>query len=488
MQNITDQYARFVTGVTWDSLPQSVVREVKRILLDSVGCAVAGLSTDKAKHAVELALRQGGAHEASILGLGTKVPAASAAFANAEMVNGLDYNASLNGAAAVPVVLPSALATAEASGVSGRDLILGLAIGLEGAARMQHAFPRTMELVREGPDRGKTVVWDAFGHSGTIFGAAAAAGKILGLDKEQTLNAMGIAGYIAPVAPQGKWNRTPNPPMTKYCMVGWVARAAVTAASLAELGYTGDQTVLDGEFGFWKYYLPQKWTPEVLLEGLGLQWYVPKAFYKPYPCCREWHTLLDCFTHIIETNALAPEDIEEVRLYTRKETFDWPILASKDIRSQTGSEMSAPYAIAVAAHRVKLTDWHDFDTIRNPSVVAFMEKVRLEAYSEWARISLETPGSDPAAVEVVSQGKVFREERRFGRGGARVRGGGRISTDTVPADLPAGVVATDADLTKKFKDNVSRVLPQNKVDRIIESIMGLEDVSNVAELVGLIKL
>ncbi|MBI2857429.1 MAG: MmgE/PrpD family protein [Chloroflexi bacterium] len=485
MEKITEQYAKFVTDVGWDSLPENVVHEVKRVLLDSVGCAILGLVTDKAKLAVELMVRQGGTPEATILGLGARVPAASAALANAEMVNSMDYDASLNGHVP-PIVVPAALAVAEYTRARGRDLIVALALGLEAGARMKQAFPRHGELVREGPDTGKTREWPASGYGDTVFGATAAASKLLGLDMERTLNALGIAGYIAPVPCTRKFGKTPITSMTKYCMMGWVAHAGVTAASLAELGYTGDQTVLDGDYGFWRFYLPYKWAPELLFDGLGKEWYVPKAFYKPYPCCREWHTLLDCFTHIIEANKLAPEDIEQVRLFARKETFQNPVWINREIRSQTDAQMSAPYAIAVAAHRVKVTDWQDFDTIRNPSILAFMDKVKLEAYPEWTKLALETPGSDPAAVEVVAQGQVFREERKFGKGGARIKSVGRTTTASIA--VPQDIRMSDAELVKKFSANVSRVLPQHKADRFVESVFKLEEAPDVAELVALAKI
>src|SRR5262249_48216172 len=164
----------------------------------------------------------------------------SAAFANAELVNAIDFDAVfLNISHTVPSIVPAALAVAEHRRASGRELLTALALGLEMGARL------TMALlpVSVSPS-GAMVVDPVWGSGFAVLGVAAASARLLRLPPEGVVHALGIAAYCAPPPGLLKWNRTAPMSMVKYSPMGWTAQAGVQAALLAARGFTGDPSVL----------------------------------------------------------------------------------------------------------------------------------------------------------------------------------------------------------------------------------------------------
>lgn len=177
--SLIDDLAGFLTRTRFDDLPQEVMHESKRLLLDSIGCALGGLITEKGKIAVELAKKQK-AREATILGVRGKVSTFGAAFANGELMNAMDYDALTAPPGHVsPYVIPPTLALAEGAGAPGQTVILSIALGHEISARLGCALGYYRDIVQ-----GKTVFPPIMGMSCNAFGASAAAGKVLALDQE----------------------------------------------------------------------------------------------------------------------------------------------------------------------------------------------------------------------------------------------------------------------------------------------------------------
>ncbi len=125
----------------YENIPEKIIHEIKRALLDGLGNALGGLASDKGKIGAEMARMLGGPQDATVIGVGGKVSAAAAAFANAELLNGLDMDPIPH---VPPVVLPAILAVAEAEGISGREFLSALAVGLEIAQRLNSQFGMVM--------------------------------------------------------------------------------------------------------------------------------------------------------------------------------------------------------------------------------------------------------------------------------------------------------------------------------------------------------
>ncbi len=305
MATALEKIADFGVNLHFEDLPREVVHESKRMLLDSIGCALAGLSIDKGKIAVEAAKKMGGPGEATIIGTGDAVSCFAAAFANGELMNALDYDVCIiPGGHVAPGILPAMLALAEKGGASGKSLISAMAAGNEISARFGYClgYHRDPEHLAKAKSVGFAEV---SGYASQIFGALGS-GMLLGLDSEEMTNALGLVGNIVPVQAQTKFFRTPPPAgMQKYCLMGWMNNTILVSVLLASCGYKSDAAVLEGDYGFWRFVGSYKWDPARLLDKLGTEWLMlPITVYKPYPACRCLHTAMGCLRHIIKENKL----------------------------------------------------------------------------------------------------------------------------------------------------------------------------------------
>jgi 2-methylcitrate dehydratase PrpD len=483
MASVTQELVNFAVDTKFEQLPNEVINETKRVLLDCIGCALAGLATEKGKFSLQLSRRLGGPSESTVIGAGDKVSACSAAFANGELINALDYEVGTLPGHAPPCVIPASLALAECVGASGRDLILAMVISHEISARLGSALPSLIEYIREGPHAGTIILPPVHGYGSCVFGGTAGAGRILKLGCEKMSHAFGISGYAAPVPAMVKWYKSPPTAMTKYVSAGWVSEAEVVSALLAEMGYTGDITVLDGEYGFWRIFGgdKDKWDPNKVTEGLGKTWHfspaITKGLYKRYPCCLIFGNMLDSFINIINENNLMPEDIETVRVLGAP-LIEEPIWQNRDIRTEVDAQFSVPYAFAVAAHRIRIgAEWQNLRTIGDVKLRRFMDKVSAGMHPEHLNSSDKGPSIFPfvpSSVEVVAKGKLFMEENPYvGEG---------------DLDFTEKTCMTDEDLIGKFENNASTILPQSKIKKAISLILELEKVENVSELMGCISL
>lgn len=456
MKDFTEEVARFVAEAKFEDLPPEVVHEAKRVLLDSIGCAIAGITTDKGKIAIRLARRLGGLPESSIIGIGDKSSCSHAAFANGELINALDYDAISH---IPPFVIPPPLALAESAGSSGKDLILATVLAQEIGKRISLALSsmisRLSEDAQAPPVHGNG--------QECIFGGAVGAGKVLNLEWEKMSHALGLAGAYCPVPSARKWSDTSPMSMVKYAPAGWLCSAAVTVALLAEMGFTGDTTVFDGDYGFWRFYGSEKWDPNLVMNKLGKEWLFINVQYKPYACCRFLHSQLDCFISIIEKNSLRPEEIESVK------SLSFPYFTSsppKEVLNQIDAQFCQTYVFAAAAHRVKIgADWQDLQTIKNPDIREFMKRVTVGVYPEAVEAKRKEWRKWLSKVEVVARGRTFTEERTYAKG-------------TSFTDFRA----TDEDLLEKFRGNASKVLTEDKTEKASRMLFDLEKLENVREL------
>jgi 2-methylcitrate dehydratase PrpD len=464
---ITEELADFAVETKFENLPTSIVEETKKVLMEHIGVGLAALSTDKGKLAAALGRRLGGPPESSILGLGDKVSSSTAVLTNGELMITLDYCDNMSFGHDGLFIIPPAMAIAESKGASGKDLILATAIGLEISSRLARAarwHTITSEEVRKAitnPPKDKNA------HS--AFGAAAAASKLLKLDRERMLQALGIAGRHIVISLSSGRPETSFKSMTKYVVPGWQNTGAVISALLAEMGYIGDTTILDD---------PKRlgWDPEHIIADLGKSWiFNLQLHYKPYPCCGSFHCNLDCFYNIIEQNSLMPEEIEQVKIFGRwfKLTPPGP---KKVIEGIYAAQFNQPYNFSLLAHRVRRgVEWVDPDTMKNPAILAFMDKVTFFADPDFAqkaqRDRIEDPRTRTARVEVTARGKVFTHEIKLRRG-----------------DTFTDLNWTQEDAVGKFQHNAERILTRRKIEQATKVLLNLESINQVSQLINEITL
>lgn len=468
----TRTLAEFAAGLRYEDLPAHVVTEAKRLLLDTIGCGLGGYGVEKGQMAVKLAERMGGTPEATILGRREKVPAALAAFANGDLMNALDWNVLMPPSHVPPYAIPPALALAETGRKSGKDLITAAVLAMEVSGRVGTALGGLRATKGGFPLK----VW---GISANQIGATAGAAHVLGLDAERMTHALGLAAYHAPLPTHVKYNYTKEIGYAKYAPSGWMAQGGVTTALLAEMGYRGDTSFLEGEHGFAAMNSSPNYQPEKITEGLGERWVCLNAAYKFWPTCGFYQSPLDLFSRMIEENDLQPEEIEEVTYHI--ETFaSIPKYLTTEPRDHIEAAASGPYVIAVAAHRIpRGPGWQDKALLEHAGIRAFMKKVRhaVNPRSEELRHEdIEVKGLPylshrPARITIKASGTVFDEEVDFANW------------------LSMGVDAcrpTDEGLAEKFRANAGDVLSRDRTNAAIRMLQQMEAQADVSELMELL--
>lgn len=461
-KTIIKQLAAFAVDTRYENLPPDVVEDVKLIILDSIGCALASTEQPKGRAGIEYGrLTGGGSGPATIIGTGDKVSVFGASFANGELINTLDMDAILPPGHVCPYVLPGALAMAEQENAPGATLIEAVALSHE----MSYRLGKAMDYLRDTKD-GKVMPPEIYGYSSTVFGAAAAILKVKGAGETTIAHALGIAGCIAPVQSQAAWFQHAPSSTIKYLQAGILTQAAFNAAYMAELGHRGDLMVLDDrQYGFPRFIGTKRWEPAPITESLGKAWRFPsEQGFKPYPHCRILHALVDAMTEILDANDLKPDEIEHIRAFV--EGFvEQPVWLNRDVTTAHDAQFSIAHGLAVAAHRVKPgKDWMNPDLIFGDSVMRLMDRVSHQVHPDYVALLTSNAASRPALIEIIARGETFRGERRYPRG------------SKAPEE---GIALTREEIVAKFRHNADGVIPPGQIDRLIEDILDLENCADI---------
>ncbi len=471
---ITKKVASFVVDSKYDDLPASVVEKVKYILLDSIGCALSGHIADRGRIVLEHVSELGGKSQATIIGNG-RTSYALAAFANGELINTLDYDpvGPLH-PHVTPFALPPCLALAEREKASGKDLITALAIGHEVGGRVASSINSFM-VPKETPPYYEWAQRHSF--TSSTFGAVAGAAKILRLNEDNLANAFGIAGASTPVPAGLKWQHKYGPSiMLKFhCWTGWIAQLATFATLLAGRGFTGDTTILDGDWGFWKIYGSPFFKVENLLGELGNVWHVDEVWFKPYPSCGLNHACIDGVMKLFRENPINPDEIDEITIMGSPQLLT-PNRSQTEIISNEDPQFSPRAAVALAAYYGDDPGpyWLLPSTYNNPRIAEFMKKVKVEIH----------PDAEAAITEAAKAGKL---QGFFGTTvKAIVRGKEFVAEVDVAKGTNNNPLTVD-EIIKKYKNNAGySTVKSNNIDAVIEMVQNLEKVRDITELTKLL--
>jgi 2-methylcitrate dehydratase PrpD len=460
---IIEELADFALKSDYSTLPADVIDESKRLLLDSIGCALAATDEPKGRIGIEYGRLIGGPNgDATIIGTEDRVSIFGASFANGELINALDFDSVLPPGHVSPYVLPGALAVGETTGASGEELITAVAVSHE----MSYRMGKAMDYVRDVKD-GKVSPPPVFGYSSTVFGATAAIACLKGYREDVLASALGIAGAISPVNAHRAWTMH-NPSSTiKYLMAGGLAQTALTAAHMAELGHRGDLQLLDDpEYGYRRFIGTGRWEPDAITSQLGTEWgFPPFVSYKPYPHCRVMHALFDGLIEIVEAHDLKPEEIEAINAWGEG-WVEQPIWLSREVEHVHDAQFSMAHGLAVAAHRIPAgKEWQNPDVVFSRSVLDLMDRTTTAVHPDYASRVASDTASRPSRVEVVARGSSFVAERSYPKGS--------------PSSDPTTLMTTD-ELVAKFRHNADGVLTAEDVDGVVDAILSLEEVDDVS--------
>ena len=283
---------------SYSSLPPSVVKRIKLFVLDTLGVIGAASDAPGIPEVNSLLLGWEGAGPSTMLIGKGRVAPPTAALANGAAAHALDFddNHDPGRVHSYAVILPAALAAAEArGGVSGRELIAALATGVELQARLGLAAPNSMS-------KG----W----HPTTVMGAmgaAAAAARVLGLRGGQFSDAVALAFHQA----SGTRQALNDGVLAKRLGAGFASRNGTAAAFLAAVGLTGPTRFLEGEAGLFQLYERGEVLPDALMRDLGQTWELMTHSMKPYPCCRCTHNAI-AIGRALHREGLSSTEIESV--------------------------------------------------------------------------------------------------------------------------------------------------------------------------------
>ena len=479
-EGITQALAEFAAQVKFEDIPKEVVHQTKRVIFDSIGCTLGGYSSEKGYIARNFVKKVGGNPEATIIGSDTKNSVINAAFANANMGNGIDIDDTIMMTHPAVPTLMGALPLAERDKVSGKDLITAVATGYDIAIRIGGASESWLKIAH-----GKIRTLPVHGYSWHTFGAAAAAARILGLDAKQMVHVFGLAANFASMPVMAAWsNPVDSLPLSKYYEAGWTTQGGVSAAMLAQEGYTGPAEILEGRSGFWRMRGREDCNYEFMVDRLGKQWWIMDTSLKPWPCCRFIHHSLTAFSRIIDEYDIKAEEMESVAI--KGSMLYAPIFYVMHPKGPVNMQFSTPHSLANIAYRViPGPKWQYPETADDPRMKEFREKVSIEPNTQTLEIMAQDlagerprqPRRVPTTVEVTARGKVYRE-----------------SVDYAKGDPPAwveGMEMTDEELKTKFRNQAVNVLRMSdswreKIERAIETTYNLEKVNDITGLMSLL--
>jgi 2-methylcitrate dehydratase PrpD len=427
----------FITTANYAGLPGEVNDQAKRCLLDVLGATLAGAATPVGRIVSAFAAQGYRGEEATILLADSQASLAGATLANAVMANALDVDDGYRLVKGHPgaVVFPAALAAAEMVGASGSELLEALVIGYEVAIRaglILHSTYRTFHCS---------------GNWGSV-GAAASTAKLLRLRNNEVHHALGIAEYHAPMAPVMR--DVDSPAMVKAA-IGWGSMGGVSAALLAQRGFTGIPSLL-GSAGH-----------EELVATLGSEFKVMGLYFKPYACCRWAQPAVDGVLRLIHQHSIATEQIAAIKVHT----FDAATrLKVRKPRNTEEAQFSLAFPVAAAVVDGQVGPCQVLEKLTDPRILAVAEKVEAVLSPE---LEQAFPGRCLSDVEIRTD-----DGQRWRSGVIGARG---------DPDNPL----SDEQLREKFRSLAGYVLPEKRVEALLDQVDRIEEVEDVNALVELLR-
>jgi aconitate decarboxylase len=444
-------FADHVTATRLPDLPGDAVSAAKAAILDTLAVGVGGSAESRARQLAELNSRWGSGAEARVWGNGRRLPAAAAALCNAYQVHNAEFDCVHEEAVvhAMSVVLPAALAGAERrTGVSGGQLITAVVVGVDLAAALGVAATTGLRFFRPA--------------TAGAFGAAAALGKLSGLDRSGMVNAFSLTYGQA----CGTMQAHAEGSALLAMQMGFNARNAVVAVDLAAHGFEGPKNVLEGAFGYFKLF-ESAGSPAMVAGQLGRRWFITELAHKPFPSGRATHGIIEACLELRRRHAISADAIDRV-------TVRVPPLVARLVGRESRAEMDANYArlsaAYVAAHALRTGE---------VGREAFTPQAYCHARTQELarRIFIEVvDAGDPNALTPIELAIDRNDGARFT---ARVE---------IVCGNPAKPLDRHARLDKVHRNCAAGLRPvaHATVERLIVRIDRLEDVADVAELVDLL--
>ena len=368
--------ARFASELKLADVPALDVERATQCIIDSVGVTLLGSTFPWAQMARRYAEHYGAGGTSRVWGSPTRVSAPLAALANGVAAHAFELDSLRRpGAGAHPgaALVPAALALGEELHSSGADVLAAIVAGCEVMFRIGAASKHTPELMG----------FHAPGLTGP-FGAAVVAGRLLRLDADRLCQALGIAGSLS--SGLLAFAHADNGAMVKRLHLGRAAESGILAARLAESGFEGPDTILEGDSGFLDAYCDDT-DPALLTAGLGERWETRNLCIKRYPCHVTAHTPVESVRALRDEHRISAADVSSIRVLASAKVASHH--SSREAQDVMAMQYSVPFCVAIAL----LDDVDDplafgDRALRNAEVHALARKVTCEPWpdapSGWA--------------------------------------------------------------------------------------------------------
>jgi len=450
---ITTPLATFSAKVTLSTLPSTLTARTRYLFLDLIGNIIRGRdveSTPPLLSAIRTLGLDRGDHR--VFGDSGRYSALGAALVAGVFAHSLDFDDTHAASTLHPgaPVIPAALAAAQIAGASGATVLAAIIAGYEVTCRVGLALPASDHYQR------------GFHPTATCgaFGAAAAAGRVFGLDADMVASAFGIA--LSQCA--GSLQFLANGAWTKRFQVGWAAMAGLAAATLARDGFKGASEAFEGKHGFLNAYAPSPTLARVV-QDLGTVFELMATGVKPYPSCRYGHAGIDAALTLRNRHHLRPEEIDEI-IYGLSQAglllVGLPIDKKSNPQNTVDAQFSAPFVLATALTTGHMA-WDSYANITDPVIRGLMLKIRCEHSNE---MQAHFPANMSGQLTIKARGSTFTE------------------TVIVPSGEPSNFL-TEEQLLSKFTGLTVPTLGTNRAAQLASSILKIDEMPDLNQILAL---
>jgi 2-methylcitrate dehydratase PrpD len=438
----TGELVSFVRRLDPAHLSDRLLHQASRSVLDLLGVAIAGARMPMTQISARFAYEQFGSGKATVIGSRRPLSVTGAAWVNCSAASALDLDDGHRMAMGHPgaAVIPAALAIAETTGASGRELLAAIVAGYEVAVRASVA----------------RVPWyrDRMYSSGIwgVFGATVAAGKLLGFDEAKLQSAIGNAASHGSFPPGGL---QANYSMVKE-VIGWAGMTGCAAALLAQQGFVGPEDVMD---------YSGRWDTSKLVDGLGdpERYAILGTYFKPYAVCRWAHSSVDAVLDLAARHGVRPAEIEKIQVET---FYEVTRLVNYAPRNAIAAQFSIPFALAIALlyHRIEPEDVSE-ENLQEPAILDLAQRVEVVVDPE---INSQFPAKTIARVTMHTARGQFQGTVEYPRGN------------------PENPLSDD-DLRAKFRSLTVKIVGEPTCEKLQAAILDLgwvPDVRSVTQLLA----
>lgn len=448
---ITAELSAFSANISLPALPPAVVERARFLVLDLVGNIVRARHDAESTAPMLAAVRALGmaAGNCGVFGDCARYTPAGAALLNGALGHSLDFDDTHAAGSLHPgcPVISAAFAAGEMTGASGADVLAAIVAGYEVACRVALALPAGEHYAR------------GFHPTATcgVFGAAAAAGRVFGLDAEGIASALGIA--LSQSA--GSLQFLANGAWTKRFQVGWSGMAGLAAATLAREGFKGAAEALEGKHGFLNAYAPAPNAARAVV-GLGTEFELMQTAVKPYPSCRYGHAGIDAALMLRAEHAIDPATIERVTLGLAESGMllvGAPAAKKADPQNVVDGQFSGPFVIAAALVTGHM-GWDSYELLHDPRIRALLPRINCE----WdAEAQAEFPANMAGKLTIVAGGQTYQ---RF---------------VLVPKGEPGNFLTQD-ELRRKFMALSGAVLGEDRAAQLADAVLAIDTAARIGPL------